>query len=230
MRCTNAGRQCPGYLPDTPLSFVHYSAETGKRSDKEQVNEPTSNHVNGVKSSPPQLQMYMPRRERPPEHLFESLIGQHTDKGKQDDEVPAYFTQLMAPHRLHFTPGEFRLHFETLWASFLTVYSRTSDYWPAGCTSLALRHEALDLALIALSAQHLAAAESNGNYRVLGLTAYDKSLKLFKALVDGSDGTPESSAILAVISLIYFLIEVSQQLESVLGKALQYGWSAVDTF
>ena len=52
--------------------------------------------------------------------------------------------------------ANFPQHFEVLWRTFLLGYCQTKGYWPPGCSLLALQNRALDLSLVALSAQRLA--------------------------------------------------------------------------
>ena len=118
--------------------------------------------------------------------------------------------RIIALDALHFTAGEFRQHFEALWRTFLSNYCETEDYWPKGCSQLALRHQALDLALLALSAQRLAFSDDGNSYRLLSMTAYDKGIKMFRCLMQECSD-PTSKATLAVIGVVYALLEASQR-------------------
>ena len=97
---------------------------------------------------------------------------------------------------------------EVLWRSFISRYCRTKDYWPPGCLLLALQSRVLDLALIALSAQHLALDSPGSDLRVLGLTAYNKSVEMYQPLMQ-NQGNYTLIAVLAVTSTVYALMEAS---------------------
>ncbi|KAE8440864.1 hypothetical protein EG329_006381 [Mollisiaceae sp. DMI_Dod_QoI] len=84
----------------------------------------------------------------------------------------------------------------------------TKDYWPPGCSFLALQNRALDLSLVALSAQRLALNLPGSDLLVLGLTAYNNSIGLFRRLMQ-QHYNGGLTAILAVTSTVYALIEAS---------------------
>jgi len=82
------------------------------------------------------------------------------------------------------------------------------DYWPPGCSLLALRNKVLDLSLVALSAQRLALNSPSSDLRLLSLTAYNNSIGLYRDLVQ-HQLNDDLSAMLAVTSTVYALIEAS---------------------
>jgi hypothetical protein len=103
---------------------------------------------------------------------------------------------------------DFRQHLEVLWKTFILSYSQTNDYWPLGCSSLALQNKVLDLALVALSTQHLALDSPNSDLRLLSLTAYNTSVGLYRSHMQ-HQFNDDSAAILAVTSTVYALIEAA---------------------
>lgn len=118
--------------------------------------------------------------------------------------------RIVALDALQFTTEEFRQHFEALWRTFLSSYCYTADYWPQGCSQLALRNQTLDLALIALSAQRLAFNDDGDSFRLLSMTAYDKGIKMFRKLLTRCQDS-KSIATLAVVGVVYALLEASQR-------------------
>jgi hypothetical protein len=102
----------------------------------------------------------------------------------------------------------FQQHLEALWQTFQLNYCQTKDYWPPGCSLLALQNKALDLSLVALSTQHLTLCSPNDDLRVLSLTAYNTSIGLHRSLMQRQQNN-ELTAILAVTSTVYALIEAS---------------------
>lgn len=103
----------------------------------------------------------------------------------------------------------FPQHVEALWRTFLLGYCQTKDYWPPGCSFLALQNRALDLSLVALSAHRLALNLPGSNLLVLGLTAYNNSISLFRRLMQQQQHNSGLTAMLAVTSTVYALIEAS---------------------
>ena len=179
------------------------------------------------------------RSSFPPDRISHTTTVAHSTKessssptrppalqGQDEEALPLDKLQLITICALDFTPFDFSQHFDALWGSFQSKYDRTSTYWPSGCSQLAQRNEALDLALIALSAQRLAFSRgSDQRLTLLSLTAYDKALNLFIALMRqrrGEDAIDQSqSAMLAVISTVFSLLEGSQ---STLEVILEHGW------
>lgn len=104
--------------------------------------------------------------------------------------------------------ADFRQHVEALWRTFILSYCQTKDYWPPGCSLLALRNKALDLALVALSAHRLSLNSSSSNLRLLSLTAYNNSIGLYRDMML-HESNDILTAILAVTSTVYALIEAS---------------------
>lgn len=99
---------------------------------------------------------------------------------------------------------------ETLWRTFLLGYCQTNDYWPPGCSLLALRSETLDLSLVALSAQRLSLDSPDSNLRLLSLTAYNKSIGISRSLIKQEQEKCKGlTPMLAVTSTVYALIEAS---------------------
>jgi hypothetical protein len=104
--------------------------------------------------------------------------------------------------------ANFPQHVEALWGTFLLGYCQTKDYWPPGCSFLALQNRALDLSLVALSAHRLALNVPGSDLLVLGLTAYNNSIGLFRRLMQQQYHSG-LTAMLAVTSTVYALIEAS---------------------
>jgi hypothetical protein len=104
--------------------------------------------------------------------------------------------------------ADFRQHVEALWRTFQASYCQTEDYWPPGCSVLTLRNEALDFSLVALSSQRLALNSPGSDLRLLSLTAYNKSVGLYRSLIQRPNNAG-LTAILAVTSTVYALIEAS---------------------
>lgn len=104
--------------------------------------------------------------------------------------------------------ANFPQHVQVLWRTFLLGYCQTKDYWPPGCSFLALQNRALDLSLVALSAHRLALNSTGGDLLVLGLTAYNDSIGLFRRLMQQQYNS-SLTAMLAVTSTVYALIEAS---------------------
>lgn len=104
--------------------------------------------------------------------------------------------------------ADFPQHVGVLWQTFLLSYCQTRDYWPPGCSLLALQNEALDLSLVALSAQQLACKLPKSDLRLLSLTAYNNSIRLYRNLVQ-QQRSGALTAVLVVTSSVYALIEAS---------------------
>jgi hypothetical protein len=104
--------------------------------------------------------------------------------------------------------ADFRQHIEPLWRTFILSYCQTKDYWPPGCSLLALQNKTLDFSLVALSAQRLALSSPSSDLHLLSLTAYNNSIKLYRSLVQRQQND-NLSGILAVTSTVYALIEAS---------------------
>lgn len=103
---------------------------------------------------------------------------------------------------------------------FLLAYCQTKDYWPLGYSFLALQNRVLDLSLVALSAHRLALNLPGNDLLVLGLTAYNNSIILFRRLMEQQCNSG-LTAMLAATSTVYALIEASlMQLEDI-GN---FGW------
>jgi hypothetical protein len=103
---------------------------------------------------------------------------------------------------------DLREHVEVLWRTFVLSYCQTNDYWPPGCSLLARRNKALDLSLVALSAQRLALDSPGSELQVLSLTAYNKSIGLYRSAIQHQQNEG-MNAMLAVTSTVYALIEAS---------------------
>ena len=224
--CVKAKRQCPGYSEDKARAFVNFDANNVLASDKKTV------FCRAIAES--KQEATIKRQSIPLSQTRSSVVLSHSSHlsvespptrspVQPQDVVPLDKIQLITLHALDFTPGEFRQHFEALWDSFQDKYDRTNTYWPSGCSQLAQRNEALDLALIALSAQRLAFSRgSDQRLTLLSLTAYDRALNLFiKLMQQQRDEFNQSSAMLAVISTIFSLLEGSQ---SSLDAILEHGW------
>ena len=138
------------------------------------------------------------------------------------DVPPLDHVQVITLHALDYAPGNFRQHFDALWEGFKSKYERTDNWWPSGCSQLMRHNKTLDLALIALSARRLAFSQGEDQrLTLLSLTAYDKALNSFIALLQQQDELRRSSAILAVTSTVFSLLEGSQmQREDI----VEYGW------
>lgn len=102
---------------------------------------------------------------------------------------------------------DFQQHFEVLWRTFILSYCQTKDYWPIGCSLLALRNKALDFSLVALSAQRLALNSPGSSLHVLSLTAYNTSIGLYRDLMQHKQQSAVLNGILAVTSIVYALVD-----------------------
>lgn len=102
---------------------------------------------------------------------------------------------------------DFRQHVEAIWGTFVHDYCQTKDYWPPGCSLLALQNQVLDLSLIALSSQRLALKSPKSDLPIISLTAYNNSLSLYRQMIQNRQNVG-LTAILAVTSTVYALIEV----------------------
>ncbi|KAF2802240.1 uncharacterized protein BDZ99DRAFT_503997 [Mytilinidion resinicola] len=69
-----------------------------------------------------------------------------------------------------------------------------------------LRNKALDLSIIALSAQRLALNRGNAALHIMSLTAYNNSISLYRGTVQKSSNSG-LAAMLAVISTVYALVD-----------------------
>lgn len=93
-----------------------------------------------------------------------------------------------------------------LWQTFMRGYCQTGDYWPPGCSLLMLRNEALDLSMVALSAQRLSLDIGDEALHIMSLTAYNNSIRVYRSKMQqcSSSGL---AAMLAVISTVYALVD-----------------------
>lgn len=105
---------------------------------------------------------------------------------------------------------DFRQHLDVLWPSFLSSYSKTDGYWPAGCQLLVRRSDVLDLSLVALCVGRLA-ADSPGasDLLVLSLSAHNRSIGLYRRLMQAEHTGAGLKALLAVTSTIYAVMDAS---------------------
>ncbi|KAL4797757.1 hypothetical protein BDV19DRAFT_357941 [Aspergillus venezuelensis] len=148
---------------------------------------------------------------------LKGLIGDAIESAKHD-ETDEYRTQLQrqkssrtstAIHTLDLSPGEFQSHLTTLLTDFNAAYARSSSCWSEGVTALSLHSRALDMALISLATMRLSFTASRKEYLAFSLSAYNTGLQSFRQLL--ADFTSESNPQLVVISLVFTLLEASQQ-------------------
>ena len=220
--CVKARRQCPGYSDDSARAFVNFDASNVHVPSKKAV------YCKAIAQS---KQEALPPHQSINHGCVKTVFGlpptciepiKPTPATQAPDALSLDSLQVTTLHALDFTPGDFWQHFEALWGGFKSKYDRTDDYWPSGCSQLARRNKALDLALIALSARRLAFSQgSDRKLTLLSLTAYDKALNLFIALLQRQEELGRSSALFAVISTVFSLLEGSQlQLEEI----FENGW------
>ncbi|KAL4962017.1 uncharacterized protein BDV14DRAFT_112163 [Aspergillus stella-maris] len=148
---------------------------------------------------------------------MKSLIGDAIESAKQD-ETAEYGGQLQrqkmsstptAIHTLDLSPSEFQSHLRTLLTDFNAAYARSSSCWSEGVTALTLHSRALDMALISLATMRLSFTANRKECLTFSLSAYNTGLQSFRQLL--ADFTSESNPQLVVISLVFTLLEASQQ-------------------
>ncbi|KAE9364996.1 hypothetical protein N431DRAFT_446708 [Stipitochalara longipes BDJ] len=187
--CTEAQRQCEGYAPDVIRTFVNLNATNASRPNKKRLL--CESLADSKKSTLQQLDT--PHNDS----VVNQTLASSSESEPQLGGIPVVSLQATFPQ-----------HVEALWRTFLLEYCQTADYWPPGCSFLALQNRALDLSLVGLSAHRLALNFPGSELLVLGLTAYNNSIRLFRRLMQ-QEHNNGLVAMLAVISTVYALTEAS---------------------
>ncbi|KAF2494430.1 hypothetical protein BU16DRAFT_589269 [Lophium mytilinum] len=180
--CTKAGRQCEGYGAGAIRTFVNLNASNVSTTNKKRL---LCDAIAEMKE-----------------------LGAHEErilKGKIST-FPSHAVPPFGREELGSLHIDYPQQVAALWSTFILGYCQTSDYWPPGCSRLMLRNKALDLSIVALSAQRLALNQGNAALHIMSLTAYNNSIGLYRGTVQKS---PNSglAAMLAVTSTVYALVD-----------------------
>lgn len=185
--CTKAGRQCGGYDPDAIRAFVNLDATNVSHPNKKRLVDEARIKANDSRSNDCRL-------------LYRDQSANQIPGPSSSRAIPLSRLDIIT------LETDFRQHFEVLWRTFILSYCQTKDYWPIGCSALSLRNKALDFSLVALSAQRLALNSPGSSLHVLSLTAYNKSIGLYRSLMQHKQ-SKELNGILAVTSTVYALVD-----------------------
>lgn len=186
--CARAQRKCEGYAPDVIRTFVNMTATDVCSPNKKRL-----------------LCEALTRSRDPPTDVF---AKGHQPSTKHEQIMTVLDEGIGGMPSIVDLQPDFRQHLEALWSTFISAYCRTEDYWPPGCSWLALRNRPLDLALIAISAQRLTLFSLNSRLHLLGLEAYNESIRLYLSMMQKQMDS-WSTALLAVTSTLYALMEAS---------------------
>ncbi|KAH7137838.1 hypothetical protein EDB81DRAFT_801178 [Dactylonectria macrodidyma] len=177
--CWKNGFHCKGYDRDGQMVFVNVDSSTIESSSKIILSEALSRVAN-VSSS------WTSHSQHPAENLHRNSLNS-----------------------LELTKLDFRNHVMCLWDHFNIGHSCSSDAWAPSFTTLINRNRFLDLALIALSSLRLSQTTRDKQARIMSLTAYGESLRLFRSCCENGQITrnPHLIATLATASLVYTMFE-----------------------
>ncbi|KAB8343015.1 hypothetical protein FH972_022609 [Carpinus fangiana] len=189
-RCETDGHACGGYAREEQNLFVNFDSRNIKA-----------------------------RKKRV---LCEAITAQNLADSRHESVVQAYTSpsqallaerpNLLGIQALDLSPAEFTAHFATLWHYFTTVFVRTPDAWAHAYNHLALQSRALDLALIALSAQRISTTKEHAKVGDVACTTYGESVNLLRRLLAHlDDASTEQSGVemarLAATSLALALVD-----------------------
>ncbi|MCJ1310730.1 hypothetical protein MMC25_004396 [Agyrium rufum] len=218
------GRQCPGYEIEKTRAFVNLDSSNVLTHDKrnmlykaiaENKHDESRDRARSGQECQKKQQIHL---DQPNVDFIHNLSADVSLTPRQRDMGQPFVVITL----------NFRQQFDVLWNGFRSKYACTNDYWPDGCAQLVERNNALDMAMIALSAQRLSFGKgASHRMNLLSLAAYDKSLKLFISMMDCQGSSAMSSAVLAMISFMFALLEgVQLQIEHI----LETGWRRSDHF
>ena len=117
---------------------------------------------------------------------------------------------------LDLTELDFKDHLAVLWNHFHLQHSSSSDAWAPAFTPLINKNRFLDLALIALSALRFSQTTADSRIRLMSLTAYGQSLRIFRqactlVVKDPTKYGGVAAARLATTSLVYTMFEAMHE-------------------
>ncbi|KAF4470204.1 Transcriptional regulatory moc3 [Fusarium albosuccineum] len=181
--CWKNGFDCKGYEREGQVVFVNFDSSTIESSRKVVLSR-ALNHA----------------RTDGPSSTNHSRLVSHS----------LYSDSL---NSLDLTALDFQNHLLTLWDHFHLSHSYSSDAWAPSFAGLISRNRFLDLALIALSSLRVSQTIRDNQARIMSLTAYGESLRLFRNYCESREitKTPHVAVTLATASLVYTLFEAMHE-------------------